>query len=47
MAFAESSVITCAVAGLIRLRLQDAKTKKKELSGDQLENNENIIQVFF
>jgi L-type amino acid transporter 5 len=44
LAFAESSVITCAVAGLIRLRLQDIKTKKKEVSSDQFESNENIIQ---
>uniref|UniRef100_A0A915N0J8 Amino acid permease/ SLC12A domain-containing protein n=1 Tax=Meloidogyne javanica TaxID=6303 RepID=A0A915N0J8_MELJA len=45
LAFAESSVITCAVAGLIRLRLQDARSKKKESESDQLESNENIIQV--
>uniref|UniRef100_A0A915MXS6 Amino acid transporter n=1 Tax=Meloidogyne javanica TaxID=6303 RepID=A0A915MXS6_MELJA len=45
LAFAESSVITCAVAGLIRLRLQDARSKKKESESDNLESNENIIQV--
>lgn len=44
LAFAESSVITCAVAGLIRLRLQDARSKKKDAGSDQLESNENIIQ---
>ncbi|KAF7637019.1 hypothetical protein Mgra_00003598 [Meloidogyne graminicola] len=44
LAFAESSVITCAVAGLIRLRLQDSRTKKKKMGTNQLETNENIIQ---